>query len=65
MERDNDEDFLSQAATPRRGLVREFIHLLATTKKWWLVPAIIAVVLLGVLVFLSSTAAAPFIYTLF
>ncbi len=62
---ENANDFLTQATDSRRGLVREFIDLLATTKKWWLVPAIIAIVLLGVLVFLSGTAAAPFMYTLF
>ena len=34
-------------------------------KKYWLAPIIIALLLLGLLVFLSGTAAAPFIYTLF
>ncbi len=35
-------------------------------KKFWLLPIILCVVLLGsLLVFTSSTAVAPFIYTLF
>ena len=34
------------------------------SKKWWLLP-IVVIVAFGVLVFLSGTAAAPFIYTLF
>src|SRR5438876_148823 len=34
-------------------------------KKWWLLPIMVVILLLGVLVFLGSTGAAPFIYTLF
>jgi hypothetical protein len=48
-----------------RGLIRELFGLLAETKKWWLAPILIVMLLLGVLILLSNTAAAPFIYTLF
>jgi len=34
-------------------------------KKWWLVPILLVFVLLGVLIVLGGTSAAPFIYTLF
>jgi hypothetical protein len=47
------------------GIVREFVHFLSESKKWWLLPFIILFVLFGALMLLSSTAAAPFIYTLF
>jgi hypothetical protein len=55
------------AATQTRGagLVRDLLGLLGQTKKWWLLPVLIVMVLLGFLILLSSTAAAPFIYTLF
>jgi hypothetical protein len=33
-------------------------------KKWWLIPIIVVLALLGLLVFLGNTAA-PFIYPLF
>jgi hypothetical protein len=36
-----------------------------TTGKWWLVPVLIALLLLGALALLSGTGVAPFIYTLF
>jgi hypothetical protein len=49
----------------RLGMVGEFWHFLAQSRKWWLLPVIVALVAFGVLVFLSSTGAAPFIYTLF
>jgi hypothetical protein len=59
------DDFQSQAAGERTGLVREFIDFLGENKKWWLAPIIIALLLLGLLVILGGSAAAPFIYTLF
>ena len=36
-----------------------------TNKKWWLGPIVLALLALGGLLLLTSTAAAPFIYTLF
>jgi hypothetical protein len=53
------------AAQPEQGLIREFFGFLAQNKKWWLLPILLVVLLLGLLIFLSGTAAAPFIYTLF
>ena len=49
----------------RQGFVAEFLYFLKTSKKWWLLPIVVIVALFGILVFLSGTAAAPFIYTLF
>ncbi|WP_165223023.1 DUF5989 family protein [Aquisphaera insulae] len=53
------------AAQQSESLVSEFLAFLAENKKWWLLPIVVVMLLLGVLIFLSSTAAAPFIYTLF
>ena len=45
---------------------RELWGFLRTRKKWWLLPIIIALLLLGLLImFTESSAIAPFIYTLF
>ena len=49
----------------RTGFFAEFWYFLRTSKKWWLLPIVIVLLVFGVLVFLSGTAAAPFIYTLF
>lgn len=49
----------------RPGLLSEFWLFLKQNKKWWMVPILIAIGLLGVLVFFAGTPAAPFIYTLF
>lgn len=43
----------------------ELWTLLRQKKKYWLMPIVLTLLVLGVLVLLSSTAAAPFIYTLF
>jgi uncharacterized protein DUF5989 len=50
---------------PRRGLAGELWAFLAHTGKWWLLPVLVVLLLLGLLLALSGGAAAPFIYTLF
>ena len=48
------------------SIVKEFWDFLKTRKKWWLLPIIVFLLLLGILiVFTESSAVAPFIYTLF
>jgi hypothetical protein len=47
------------------GVLRELWGFLNATKKWWLLPIILVVVLFGLLIVLSGTGVAPFIYTLF
>ena len=47
-------------------ILKEFWEFLKERKKWWLLPIIIFLVLLGALIVLSEgSAVAPFIYTLF
>ena len=47
------------------GFFAEFWGLLRQTKKWWLLPIVTVLVAFSLLMLLSGTAAAPFIYTLF
>jgi hypothetical protein len=48
------------------SIAREFFGFLKNRKKWWLMPIVILLVLLGVLIVLTEgTALAPFIYALF
>ena len=56
--------FRGQADAPQGGLLAEFWQFLKYNKKWWLLPILLALLLLGVLVVLSGTALAPFIYPL-
>ena len=65
MHDDPDSDIERLARGKRIGLARELYDFLAENKKWWLAPIVIAVLLLGLLVLLGGSAAAPFIYPLF
>lgn len=48
------------------SLAREFWAFLKVRRKWWLLPIIIVLVLIGALFFFAqSSVLAPFIYTIF
>ncbi len=55
----------ARKGTRQTGLIGEFWHFLRSSKKWWLLPIVAVLLILAILAFLSTTAAAPFIYTLF
>ncbi len=60
------EDFRRVAESEAEGtFIAEMYGLMRRQRKYWLMPLVAALLLFGVLVFLSGTAAAPFIYTLF
>ena len=59
-------DFETAAAEESRGgILRELWDFLRQNKKWWLIPIVVSLLIFGLLIFLSGTAIAPFIYTLF
>lgn len=59
-----DNDFQQAVReTPPPSLLAEFWQFLCYNKKWWLLPIVIVLLLFGLLIFLSGTGAAPFIYT--
>jgi hypothetical protein len=63
---DSPSEFERQASEMRdEGLLREWLGFLRQNKKWWLLPIVVMLLLFGIAVLLSGTAAAPFIYTLF
>ncbi len=62
-EQKNEFEQLSQQK--RMSLIAEFIEFLKHNKKWWLLPILIILLGLGLLVLLSSSAVAPFLYPLF
>ena len=48
------------------SILREFWEFLKVSKKWWLAPIVIFLLLLGALIILTEgSAVAPFIYVLF
>jgi hypothetical protein len=59
------DDFAREAESAERGFIHELFGFLRQNRKWWLLPAIIVLLLVGVLGVLGGTALAPFIYTMF
>jgi hypothetical protein len=53
------------ADLPEIAFFYEFMAFLWHTKKWWLTPIVVVLLVLGVLVILAGTGAAPFVYPLF
>ena len=54
--------FTEAAEEAQPGLIREFVEFLGESKKWWLIPILVVLALVGLLVLLSGSVAAPFIY---
>ena len=57
--------FDEMARQKRPSLVAEFWSFLKHNKKWWLLPIIIVLLILGLFVLLGGSGIAPFMYTLF
>ena len=47
------------------SLLKEYWQFLKTEKKQWMIVLVVILVLVGVLVTVTSSAVAPFIYALF
>jgi hypothetical protein len=64
---DQPENDLDKRAAEEAGanLFTDFWFFLRDNKKWWLIPLLVILLLLGLLTFLSTSAISPFIYTLF
>ena len=59
------DDFETEAGRSQGGVISEFWSFLRDNRKWWLVPMLVVLLLLGVLVVLAGSGLAPFIYTMF
>jgi hypothetical protein len=50
----------------QHGIAREIWEFMKVRKKWWLLPVIIVLMIVGaLLIFAQGSALAPFIYTIF
>jgi hypothetical protein len=58
-------EFEKAARQKPLSLPGQFVIFLAENKKWWLLPIVMVLGLLGLLSLVASTGAAPFIYTMF
>lgn len=65
MQRSSDRFEDAARQTSGGNLFIDYLLFLRQNKKWWVLPILTIMMLLGALMLLSGTSAAPFIYTLF
>lgn len=58
-------DFEQAAASERQSFLAEFTQFLMQNKKWWMIPILTVLLLVGLLLIVGGSGVAPFIYTLF
>lgn len=61
----SSSDFHREATAGRQSFLKEFGHFLMENKKWWMIPILTVLLLVGVLLIVGGSGVAPFIYTLF
>lgn len=59
------DDFEEASQQPTVTLVEEFWQFIKENKAWWMIPILVCLGILGIVIVMASTGAAPFIYTLF
>ena len=60
-----EKNFKDLNPKSNRGLLSELLNMLLENKKYWMIPIVLVLLVMGLLVILSGSSAAPFIYTLF
>ncbi len=65
MSQSDRSDFEQAAQAGRQSFLSEFAQFLMENKKWWMVPILAVLLLVGVLLIAGGSGVAPFIYTLF
>jgi Family of unknown function (DUF5989) len=58
-------EFEAEAGKRRIPLLAELWEFMRHNKRWWLTPIIVILIVVGLLVALGGSAAAPFLYPLF
>jgi 4-hydroxybenzoate polyprenyltransferase len=62
MDKPKKESFEDAGSDKSRGLISEILAMLGQNKKYWLLPIILVLLVIGVLLILGGTALAPFLY---
>ncbi len=61
----SSSEFTREASADRQSFIKEFGQFLMENKKWWMIPILAVLLLVGVLLIVGGSGVAPFIYTLF
>jgi hypothetical protein len=68
MEKDDSKgasEFVRVAGAKRSSLLNDYLYLVKTNRKWWMLPLLGLLLAFAGLMVLVSTGAAPFLYTMF
>lgn len=57
------ESFEAHARESRTGFAAELWDFIKHNKKYWMLPILVVILMVGLMVILGGTAAAPWIYT--
>ena len=61
-----DHDAFVQAGERKRASsTGEMMHMVRTTRKWWMLPLIMVLVVLGLFLLIQYTGAGPLLYAIF
>jgi hypothetical protein len=51
--------------TPDRGFLSELLDFMKTSRKWWMLPILVLMLLFWLALVMGNSAVAPFLYPLF
>jgi hypothetical protein len=60
-----NSEFARAAKTSNPSVASEIWYLISHNGKWWLIPFLFSLLVMGAILSFAGTGAAPFIYTLF
>ena len=64
-EQEQETEFEQAASKRRRGMASEVSSFVWRNKRWWMIPMILVLGLLGLVILLGSSGTGAFIYPLF
>ena len=62
---EQSDEVMRQASLPEQSVSAELVDFVKYNKKWWLVPLVVMLLLIGGVIVFGSSVAGPFLYTLF
>ncbi len=65
MDDPDKNDFEKAGEESESSLIGEIFAMLKENKKFWMIPIIVVLLVMGALIVAGGSGAAPFIYTLF
>lgn len=63
MDKDQKEVFEEEGSNGRKsGLIGELVGMLMEKKKWWILPILVCLLVLGMIIMIGGSSFSPFLY---